>query len=317
MTLRRRAAIALTTALTAITSVAAAQQPGIEYAYDARGRLVIVANQQGDVAIYVYDAAGNVLAIRRVDAADLPGTVGISVVTPDRGKPGTVVSIFGKGFGPAASDNVVTFNGAPATVTAAAPNRLTVTVPPGATSGPLRVVAPLGTTTAPTPFRVLGAIAIDPAFATVGPGGTQQFAASQDGAAAAVLWAVDGVVGGRPETGSVSAEGLFVAPGATSAAPPAVTVTAIDRDDSTLTASAVVTLQPPRPVFWLARPISVGATPPPLSIDRNVTAMVSVTMSAPPLRLFAPALSVAPAAPPAFAVTGPVSIAVGTAAGSP
>ena len=316
MTLCMRTGIVLATLLTAIAGGAAAQPPAIEYAYDARGRLVVVADQQGDVAIYVYDAAGNILAIRRVDAADLPGAVGISVVTPDRGKPGTVVSIFGKGFSPAASQNVVTFNGAPAIVRTAAPNRLTVTVPAGATSGPLRVVAPLGTATAATPFRVLGVIAIDPAVAAVVPGGTQQFTASRDGGAAAVLWTVDGVVGGRPETGSVSTEGLFTAPGAATAAPPAVTVTAIDRDDRSLTASAVVTLLPPRPVFWLARPLSVGATPRPLAVDRSVTAAVSVTMAAPPRPLVAPALSVAPAAPEAFIVTAPVSIAVGTADGS-
>ena len=288
----------------------AAQPPAIEYAYDERGRLVVVADQQGNVAVYVYDAASNIVAIRRIESADLPGAVAIGVVTPGRGRPGTVVSIFGKGFAGTPGQNTVTFNGTPAAVTNAAPNRLTVTVPSGATSGPIRVTAPLGAATSPSPFRVLGALTIDPLSAIVVRGGTQQFSAREGLTPAAVLWSVNGVVGGEPTAGSISATGVFTAPGPALAPPPSVTVTAISRDDSALTASATVTILPPRPVLLVARLLSVAPARP--VFQRTLTTAVSIAIVEPRTRAaFAPAVTLAIArGEPALPVADSVAITI-------
>lgn len=52
---------------------------------------------------------------------------------------GVPVTITGSNFSTTTTDNIVTFNGTDATVTAASPTELTVTVPAGATSGPISV----------------------------------------------------------------------------------------------------------------------------------------------------------------------------------
>jgi YD repeat-containing protein len=288
----------------------AAAAPAIEYAYDERGRLVVVADQQGNVAVYVYDAVGNIVAIRRIDSADLPGAVAIGVVTPGRGRVGTIVSIFGKGFAGTTGQNVVTFNGLPAAVSDAAPNRLTVTVPPGATSGPIRVTAPPGTATSPSPFRVLGTLTIDPPSAVVVPGGTQQFSAFEGPTPAAVLWSVNGVVGGEPTVGSISPTGVFTAPGPGLAPPPSVAVTAISRDDSALTATATVTILPPRPVLLVAHQLSVAPAVP--ALQRTLTTAVSLAIAEPGARAaFAPAVTVTIArGEPALAVADSVAVVI-------
>src|SRR3989337_2225307 len=79
---------------------AQAEQPVIHYVYDDLGRLVGVVDQDGNAATYTYDAVGNILAIGRHDVADAPGPVAITLVAPNRGKVGTPVSIFGRGFRP-------------------------------------------------------------------------------------------------------------------------------------------------------------------------------------------------------------------------
>ncbi|MGH7274362.1 MAG: RHS repeat domain-containing protein, partial [Nitrospiria bacterium] len=51
----------------------------IRYLYDDLNRLIAVIDQQGRTAIYEYDAVGNILTIRRVDAT---GPVAITLVNP-------------------------------------------------------------------------------------------------------------------------------------------------------------------------------------------------------------------------------------------
>lgn len=60
-------------------------------------------------------------------------------VTPTVGAAGTPVTITGMGFSVAASENMVSFNGTSAVVTAAAPEELQTTVPEGATTGPIEI----------------------------------------------------------------------------------------------------------------------------------------------------------------------------------
>src|SRR5512145_1046964 len=88
----------------------------VQYAYDAVGRLSVVADLRGDLAVYEYDAVGNLLAIRRIGIADLPDPVVVALVVPEGARPGTTISIFGKGFAATPADNQVTLNGTRAAV---------------------------------------------------------------------------------------------------------------------------------------------------------------------------------------------------------
>lgn len=134
--------------------IAWAQSSSIHYVYDRLNRLVGVVDQEGNAASYAWDATGNLLRIERFDVAAISGPVGITLVSPNAGRPATEVRIFGKGFSPTPAENVVTFNGVAATVTAAEPNAITTTVPAGASSGAITVTTPLGAATPPTPFTV-------------------------------------------------------------------------------------------------------------------------------------------------------------------
>ena len=105
------------------------------YYYDELGRLIETVAADGSSVQYTYDAVGNILSVRHNTAS----TLAISGFVPLSGPAGTTVSIFGSGFNATASSNTVKFNGIAATVSAASATSLTVTVPAGATSGPISV----------------------------------------------------------------------------------------------------------------------------------------------------------------------------------
>jgi hypothetical protein len=230
----------------------------VQYAYDAAGRLSVVADPRGDLAVYDYDAVGNVLAIRRVAVADLPDAVVIALVVPEAARPGATISVFGKGFAATPDDNGVTFNGARGTVLTAGTTRLTVRVPNEATTGLIRVTTPLGAATSSPPFRVLGPLRITPPTAVVAPHGSVRFTASGDGASA-VHWSVDGIAGGDAVRGTITNEGLYTAPAALALG--AVSVTATSATDPARQASARVSVIASRSLFIVARPLAVGDTP--------------------------------------------------------
>lgn len=236
---------------------AAATSQTVQYAYDAVGRLSVVADLRGDLAVYDYDAVGNLLAIRRVAIAELPDAVVIALVVPEAARPGATISMFGKGFAATPADNSVTFNGARASVVTAAPTRLVVRVPSDATTGPIRVSAPLGTATSAEPFRVLGPLSITPPTAVVAPHGSVRFTASADGASA-VRWSVDGIAGGDAVRGRITDEGVYVAPPANTAG--AVTVMATSVNDPAVEATARVSIIAARSLFVVGRPLAVGDT---------------------------------------------------------
>jgi uncharacterized repeat protein (TIGR03803 family) len=77
---------------------------------------------------------------------------GFVEIDPTSGKVGTVVKILGNNLADATS---VTFNGTPAVIEVFSKTVLTVTVPTGATTGPVQVVTPSATLTSNVPFRVL------------------------------------------------------------------------------------------------------------------------------------------------------------------
>ncbi|HMH49645.1 MAG TPA: IPT/TIG domain-containing protein [Candidatus Acidoferrum sp.] len=286
--------------------LATGQSPAIQYAYDELGRLVAVVDHQGNAAIYAYDSVGNILSIQRFDAATLSG-VAITALVPDKGKAGTVVSILGKGFG-GAGQNGVAFNGVAASVAQSSANRLVASVPAGATTGPITVTAPLGSATSPRPFRIVGALAVTPLTATLGTGATQPFVAREDGVDTSnVLWSVDGVVGGDAGVGTISAQGLYVAPTVIPSLR-AVGITATNRDDASVAASAIVTLRPPAPAFLAAAPLGVQVAEPGLRTLVSSAVGIQRAPDADGTTIVAAAIGVGPADREAFAAAAPVSV---------
>src|SRR5713101_6735012 len=109
----------------------------VQYVYDPLGRLTTVIDPSGNVAIYNYDAVGNLLSITRSTSS--PSALAIFGFSPAQGSVGQTVAIQGQNFSTTPSANTVQFNGTTATVTAATANSLTTTVPTGATTGPISV----------------------------------------------------------------------------------------------------------------------------------------------------------------------------------
>ncbi|HET6978761.1 MAG TPA: IPT/TIG domain-containing protein [Pyrinomonadaceae bacterium] len=138
------------------------------YIYDELGRLKGVITPSGDVAIYSYDAAGNIVSIARQTTS----TVSIIEFTPDKGQAGTSVTIYGTGFSLIPAQNSVLFNGVSATVTAASATQLVVAVPSGASTGPISVTTPSGNAVSTTSFEILQALSITGFTPTIGTPGT-------------------------------------------------------------------------------------------------------------------------------------------------
>ena len=121
------------------------------------------ADAASNVVQYTYDAAGNIVAIQRVNPASLT----LARFTPTAGAVGTSVAINGTGFAATATQNVVAFNGVAATVTASSPTMLTVAVPAGATTGRISVSLAGNTVVSAQDFSVTTAGA--PAIAAFTP----------------------------------------------------------------------------------------------------------------------------------------------------
>jgi YD repeat-containing protein len=147
--------VAVAEGSTAIANLAlsAATAGPVTYAYDEVGRLVSVVDGSGAAATYTYDAVGNILSIARTAA----GSVAIAEFTPNSGAIGSTVRIFGTGFSSTPAQNDVRFNGTAATVTSATATELAVTVQPGATTGTISVVSPLGSAASAGAFTVTAA----------------------------------------------------------------------------------------------------------------------------------------------------------------
>lgn len=94
-----------------------------------------------------------------------PAVPTISSAAPDSGVYNTVVTITGTNFSTTTSQDVVSFNGAAAVVSAATATQLTVTVPKGAGTGAIRLVIGANTATGPT-FTYLYTYAVSTLTAT-------------------------------------------------------------------------------------------------------------------------------------------------------
>ncbi len=122
----------------------------ISYVYDELGRLRAVTDPNSDTAVYNYDAVGNLLTISRQSS----GLVSIIEFSPTSGSVGTNVGISGTGFSTTPSQNTVAFNGLTAAVVSATATKIVVSVPSGATTGPISVTTPSGLLTSAKIFTV-------------------------------------------------------------------------------------------------------------------------------------------------------------------
>jgi YD repeat-containing protein len=122
----------------------------VTYVYDELGRLVGVVDSAGDAAAYKYDAVGNILSISRQSSA----LVSIISFTPQSGAAGATVTLNGTAFSAIASQNTVQFNGTAASIVSASATQLVVTVPAGATTGPISVTSPAGSASSGSNFRI-------------------------------------------------------------------------------------------------------------------------------------------------------------------
>lgn len=207
----------------------------VRYVYDAKGQISSVIDTDGSAATYQWDENGNLLGITRVNASGISGPVGITLVSPNSGKSGDSIELFGKGL---ANPTSLTFNGVAATVTTSTSTYIKTTVPTGANTGLIHVVTPLGQADSPSAFTVLSAMTISPTQAAVLPTRTQQFSA-----AGAATWTVNGVVGGMPQLGTIDTNGLYTAPSG-GTFPLTVTVAAQSPGDPQNRAEAAVTILP-------------------------------------------------------------------------
>lgn len=255
------AALALAVILTVTLSPLHAQTT-TRYVYDDNGRLHAVIAPNGEANIYEYDAAGNITAIRRNTAT----TLEVLDFSPKDGVPGIQVTIIGTGFG--GGVNTVTFNGVTAQIVSANAPVVIVTVPNGATTGPITVTTPQGAATTSKPFIVKG-VQLTPLTAGLIPSQMQQFTAVVFPVALAqsIKWTVNEVEGGSASVGTISATGLYTAP--MFPFQPA-TVRATSVADPSLYEEARVTLLIPPP-----HPTPIAAT---VSIQRASVTGTSTTI---------------------------------------
>jgi YVTN family beta-propeller protein len=126
--------------------------------------------------------------------------VAMTSLSPSKGVVGMMVAVNGKGFDPVPTNNIVRFNGIPATVLQGSSMQLVVLVPDAASSGAVNVYNPTqGETSNDLQFTVLGSdevpkglesgvcvLGATPRALTVMPDGGFAFVATETGAAAVV-----------------------------------------------------------------------------------------------------------------------------------
>jgi YD repeat-containing protein len=150
-----------------IGGVASVRADSAQYYYDPAGRLTTMVDPVNGSAQYNYDAVGNILSVLRRPITDLM----VAQLSPSRGAAGTVVTIYGTGFGTTA-DTSVSFNGQAATPSAVSATQITVAVPSGAASGSVSVTAPSGTASSGTNFTVTPIVGLT--IGGVSPSSTDQ-----------------------------------------------------------------------------------------------------------------------------------------------
>lgn len=258
-----------------IALVAKAQQGGTtRYVYDNNGRLRAVLAPNGEAALYDYDPAGNLTAIRRLAATACEALE----FTPQQGTSGAQVTIYGVGFG--GQVRGVSFNGLAAQIVSQTPISVTVRVPDQATTGPLALTLPCGIKTFATPFTVSG-VRVTPSALTLFPGRSVQFLADVMGIAdPSVEWSVNGSNGGNTAVGTIARNGFYLAPALpTGTSTAQFTVRAASAADPSIFGEAQVKVTTNGYEF-LSQGVSVRFAPPPARAFAAVFNAVSVTRGA-------------------------------------
>lgn len=122
----------------------------IQYFYDDIGRLVLVVNHDGSAITYEHDANGNLTATTHWAGS----TPIVATFSPAAGIAGAQVTVSGSAFDPTPANNAVTIGGVSASVVSASETALVVTVPSGASTGPVAVTVAGETGTSAQSFTV-------------------------------------------------------------------------------------------------------------------------------------------------------------------
>ncbi|MCU1349076.1 MAG: repeat protein, partial [Acidobacteria bacterium] len=139
----------------------------------------------------------------------------ISAVTPNKGLPGTVVTISGQNFDPAPAANRLTLGTLQLTITSASATQLVFTVPANAASGRLSVTTPGGTAQSAADFvvQIVRSIALTPPLMSLNSGATRQLtvqATYSDGTTRDIT-ATASFVSSNTAVAAVSASGVVTA----------------------------------------------------------------------------------------------------------
>ena len=121
------------------------------YVHDANGRVVAVTQSNGTTVQYGYDALGHAGPINAPLSA---GQLAIFSFMPTHGVAGMRATIEGQGFSNTAANDSVSFNGTAATVLSASATQLVVSVPNGATTGPISVTVGAQTAMSAASFEI-------------------------------------------------------------------------------------------------------------------------------------------------------------------
>ncbi|MHB1587450.1 MAG: beta strand repeat-containing protein [Acidiferrobacteraceae bacterium] len=121
------------------------------YVYDANGRLTAATAPGGGTVQYTYDSLGNILSVQPVTS----GQLAVFSFSPEQGPVGSQVTLEGSGFSPTSGNDTVSFNGTAATVVSATDTQLVVTVPSGATTGPVSITVGTSSVTSSSDFTVV------------------------------------------------------------------------------------------------------------------------------------------------------------------
>ena len=151
---------------------------------------------QSSTVLYCYDvAAVGEASPGRVAGGSPQPNLQITLLSPNAGKEGDAVTISGTGFGQFFPENLVTFNGKPAIVTGTGAGTLAVTVPVGATAGPVQVrVGRLSSNTLPFAVSPVGAFS-NLSGIGVNPGNSHVFVTDTGAAASSSLIELDPFAG--------------------------------------------------------------------------------------------------------------------------
>jgi hypothetical protein len=113
-------------------------------------------------------------------------------------------------------------------------------------------------------------VSISPSSVTLGAGATQQFFATvKNTSNTAVIWQVNGITGGGVVTGTISTDGLYMAP--TTLPASGVTVTAVSAADSSASAAAAVSFQ--------SSAVTITLAPTSASVSENGAQLFTATVS--------------------------------------